>query len=151
MAKLIQNKKIRLNYEILEEIEAGIELFGSEVKSIRNKHGSLDGSHISVRGDEAFLIGAHIPPYQPNNTHSDYDPNRVRKLLLHRKEIQKFIGMEKQKGLTIVPISMYTKRRNIKVGIAVVRGKKKYDKRQTIKKKDTQRDIERELKQNFNI
>lgn len=151
MATLIKNKKIRLNYEILEQIEAGIELLGFEVKSLREKHGSLEGSHISIRGNEAYLLSAHIPPYQPSNTPESYDPTRARRLLIHKREIKKLIGMEKQKGLTVVPLSVYTKGRNIKVEIAIVRGKKKYDKREIIKKRDTERDIERELKQHFNI
>lgn len=151
MTVLIRNKKARLNYEILEEFEAGIELYGFEVKSLRKKQGSLDGAHVSIRGNEAYLLSAYIAPYQPANTPEDYDPERPRRLLLHKREIQKLIGLEKQKGLTIVPISMYTKGRHIKVGIATVRGKKKYDKRQAIKKRDTERDIKRDLKRHFNI
>jgi len=151
MTTLIQNKKVRLNYEILETLEAGIELRGFEVKSLRAKHGSLDGAHVSVRGSEAYLLGAHIPPYQPGNTPKEYDPLRARRLLLHKDEIRKLLGAEKKKGLTIVPLSMYTNRRNLKIEIAIVRGKKKYDKRQAIKKRDTERDIERETKKHFNI
>lgn len=143
---LITNKKVSLNYEILEKLEAGVELFGFEVKSLRRGTGSLLGSHISIRGNEAYLLGATIPPYQVNNTPADYDPLRARKLLLTRTEIKKIIGLEKEEGLTIVPISVYNKGRNLKLEIAIVRGKKKYDKRETLKKKDADMDIRRTLK-----
>lgn len=146
MAKLIINKKVHLNYEILEHFEAGMELFGFEVKALRNKLGSLEGSHITVRGEEVYLIGATIPPYQPANTPESYEPTRNRRLLLTKKEIGKLAGLENQRGLTIVPISVYNKNRKLKLEIAVARGKKKYDKREDIKKRDTKRDIERTLK-----
>jgi len=147
MPTLIQNKKVYFDYEILDKFDAGIELFGYEVKSLRNKRGSLEGTHITVRGNEAFLIGMDINAYQPANAPKDYDARRNRKLLLTKKELSELAGKESQKGLTIVPISLYTKGRNIKVSLGVARGKKKYDKRETIKKRDTQRDIERDLKQ----
>lgn len=143
---LIENKKARLNYEILEKIPAGIELFGFEVKSVRDHSGSLEGAHVTVRGGEVFLIGAHIPPFQPKNTSAEYNPERHRKLLLTKKEIEKLALHEAKKGLTIVPISMYNLGRKIKVDIAIVRGKKKFDKREDIKKKDVERDIKRSLK-----
>lgn len=151
MATLIANKKISFNYEILEQLEAGIELFGYEVKSLREKHGSLEGAHVGIRGGEAFLLGADIPAYQPANAPENYDAKRARRLLLAKHEIQTLIGKEKQKGLTLVPVSMYTKGRHIKVSLAVVRGKKQYDKRQTIKKRDTERELKRSLKRSFNI
>lgn len=146
MARLIENRKAKFNYEILKEYESGIELLGLEVKSIKNKQGSLEGSHVIVRGAETYLVGAHIPPYQPNNTPKDYDPYRNRKLLITRKEMDEIMGKESMKGLTIVPISMYTKGRNIKVQVAVVRGKKEHDKRETIKKRESDRNIDRLLK-----
>jgi SsrA-binding protein len=142
---LIYNKKINLDYEILESFEAGIELLGFEVKSIRNKQGSLLSSHITVRGGEAFLIAFNIPPFQINNTPKEYDPKRNRKLLLTKIEIQKLASLEAKKGLTIVPISVYSKGKKIKVQIAIVRGKKQFDKRESIKKRDTDRDIRREF------
>jgi len=143
---LIRNKKATFNFEIEERMEAGIALHGFEVKSIKAGQGSLVGAYVIVRGDEAFLVEANIPPYQPANAPASYDPERPRKLLLHKKEIDTLIGAEKQKGLTIVPISMYNKGRKIKVEIGIARGKKKHDKREAIKKRDVERDIARELK-----
>jgi len=149
MTVLIKNKKARFNYEVTETFEAGMELFGFEVKSLRGGQGSLEGAHVIVRGGEAFLVGVTIPPYQPANTPKDYDPERNRRLLLSKKEIARLSLFEKQKGLTIVPVSVYSKRAKIKVEIGVAKGKKKYDKRETIKKKDTERDLKRSLKQNI--
>ena len=143
---LIENKKARFNYEILETLPAGIELFGFEVKALRNRLGSLEGSHVTVRGTETYLIGAHIPPYQAKNAPDSYNPERHRKLLLTKKEIEKLAEIESQKGLTIVPISMYNLGKKIKVEVGIVRGKKKYDKRETIKKRDVERDLGRTLK-----
>jgi len=148
---LIQNKKVYLNYEIQETFSAGVKLFGFEVKSLRKKQGSLEGAYIIARGNEAFLIGATIPPYQPSNTPENYDPTRNRKLLLTKKEIERLLSFEKQKGLTIVPISVYNKGVKIKIEIGVAKGKKKYDKRESIKKKDTERDLKRTLKRNINL
>lgn len=146
MSTLIKNKKATFNHEILEKFEAGIELFGFEVKSIKNNRGNLEGTHITIRGNEAFLLNANIPPYQPANTPKNYNPERNRRLLLTKKELKELAGLEAKKGLTIVSISMYTKGNKIKIEIAVVRGKKKFDKRETIKKKDMQRDIDRDIK-----
>ena len=143
---LIQNKKAHFNYEILKKIEAGIELFGFEVKSLKKGQGSLEGSHVTVRGNEVFVIGMQIPPYQPANTPKDYDPRRNRRLLLTKKEIKNLEGEEGQKRLTIVPLSVYNKGRKLKIEIAIVRGKKKYDKRETIKKRETERDVRRQFK-----
>lgn len=147
MTDLVRNRKVTFDFEILETFEAGLELLGSEVKSLRNKRGSLEGSHVVVRGNEAFLVGATIAPYQPANTSKEYDPERTRKLLLHKKEIGELLSAESQKGLTIVPISVYNKGRNLKLKIAIARGKKKSDKRQIIKERDTKKDIERQMKQ----
>lgn len=146
MANLIHNKKAFFNYEMLENFEAGIELLGFEVKSLKNKRGSLEGSHITVRKDGVFVLNFDIPPYQPGNTPKDYDQRRPRRLLLTKKEISRLAGLEQTKGLTIIPISVYTKGKKIKIELAVARGKKKYDKRETIKKRDTERDVRRDLK-----
>ncbi len=163
MATLIENKKIRLDYEILERFEAGIELLGIEVKSLRGRHGSLLGAYAVVRGGEAFLVRAHIPPFQEKNTPPSYDPYRTRKLLLKKSEIHELSKIENKKGLTIAAVSVYSKdsrkkasdsKKNdkdamtsgkIKVEIAIVRGKKKYDKRETLRKRSTERDIAREF------
>lgn len=143
---LVQNKKAHFNYEILERYDAGIELFGPEVKSLRGSHGSLEGAHVIVRGGEAYLIGMTIPPYQPGNMPKDYDPMRNRRLLFTKEQIGELAAMESKKGLTIVPISVYNKGRNLKVEVAVVRGKKTYDKRENIKKREASRDVLREIK-----
>ena len=146
MQKLLHNKKASFDYEILDRFEAGIELLGFEVKSLKTKKGSLDGSHVTIRGNEAFLINMGIPPYQPANAPQNYDEHRWRKLLLTKKEIVELADKESQRGLTIVPISVYNKGRKIKLEVAVVRGKKKRDKRQDIKKRDTKRELDRSLK-----
>ena len=143
---LVQNKKIYHDYEILKKIEAGLKLQGFEVKSLKDGQGSLAGAYIIIRGNEAFAVGMRIPPYQIKNTPADYDPYRPRKLLLHGKEIAELAGYEKQKGLTIVPVSVYNKSGKVKVEIAVARGKKKHDKREAIKKRDIEREIGRTLK-----
>jgi SsrA-binding protein len=143
---LVEHKKARLDYEILEQHEAGIELLGHEVKSLRQKNGKLEGAHIIVRGGEAYIVGMHIPPYQPANTDPEYDPDRSRKLLLTKAEIAKLAESEGQKGLTIVPLSVYNKGRVLKVAVAVARGRKKFDKRAVLKKRDVERDIRRTLK-----
>src|SRR3989338_4859856 len=143
---LIVNKKAGFNYEFLEKMETGIVLAGFEVKSLKSGRGSLDGAYVSVRNGEVFLVHAHIPPYQAVNTPKEYDQYRDRKLLLNKKEIAHLVGFEKQKNLTIVPISVYNKGGKIKVEIAIARGKKKYDKRETIKKRDIEREIGRSLK-----
>jgi SsrA-binding protein len=143
---LVEHKKARLNYEVLEEFEAGIELVGHEVKSLRNKLGKLEGAHAIIRGGEAYLVGMHIPPYQPANTPKHYDPDRSRRLLLTKKELAHLAGIEGQKGLTIVPLRVYNKGRKLKVALAAVRGRKQYDKRAVLKKRDTEREIRRTLK-----
>lgn len=146
MGIYVEYKKAKRDFEILETIEAGIELFGFEVKSIKNGNGSLEGARVVVRGGEALLVGATIPPYQPNNTSEEYDPERVRRLLIHDKEMKQLVELESQKGLTSIPISLYNKGRVIKLAVGIARGKKKQDKRESIKKRDTNIDIEREFK-----
>ena len=143
---LIENKKVHLRFTILETFQAGMELSGGEVKSLRNKLGSLDGSRIVVRGGEAYLVGATIPPYQTANTAAGYDPEHPRRLLLNKKELHELLEAEDRKGLTIVPIEVYNAGRYIKIRIAIVRGKGKADKREDLKKKDDQREMARALK-----
>lgn len=146
MANLITHGKAHFEYEILERYEAGIELLGFEVKTIRAHRGSILGAHIIVRGDEAFVVGMEIPPYQVNNTPKEYDPLRTRKLLLKKEELSDLQKSGETKGLTIIPLSLYSKGRKIKIEVAVVRGKKLHDKRETIKKRDTDREMRRTLK-----
>ncbi len=143
---LIENKKVHFNYEIIEKYEAGMELLGAEVKSLRAKRGSLDGAHIIVRGGEAFLVGATIQPYQAGNLAEGYETKRNRRLLLTEKEIALLADYESKKGLTIVPIAVYNKKRKLKIEIAVVRGKKTRDKREALKKREANRDILRDIK-----
>ena len=146
MTMLINNKRAYFDYEILEKFEAGLELKGYEVKSLRNKRGSILGSRAIIRGGEAYIVGMEIPAYQPANMPKDYDSQRTRKLLLSKKEINYLLGKAKQKSLTIVPIRVYTKGRYLKIEIAIVRGKKKHDKRQKLKERESKRKIERTLK-----
>jgi SsrA-binding protein len=145
---LIQNKKAYFNYQISDRYTAGIELLGFEVKSVRLKTGSLDGAYITIRGGEAYLIGADIPAFQPKNAPEDFDAKRNRRLLLTKKEIAELAEREAKKGLTIVAIAMYNTGRKIKIEIGVGRGKKEFDKRETIKKRDTDREIRRTLTRN---
>jgi SsrA-binding protein len=148
MANLIEHKKAHFDYEVLESFEAGVQLFGGEVKSLRAHRGKLEGGHITVRGGEAFLINAEIPPYQPGNeTGGGYDPTRNRRLLLTKKELAELATAEEKAGLTLIPLSMYNKGRVIKLRLAIARGKKKGDKRESIKKREAIRDIAREVKQ----
>ena len=146
MESYLDNPKARFDYEMLERYEAGIELLGFEVKSVRNGRGSIAGCHIIVRGGEVFIVGMRIDPYQPGNTPLDYEPDRTRRLLVTKKEIRTLEELEAKKGLTLVPLSLYNKNGKVKVAFAVARGKKQFDKRETIKKRDTDRDIRRELK-----
>ena len=145
MTEFANNRKVFFDYEILEKFSAGLELSGSEVKSIRNGKISLAGSFVAIRGDEAYLIGADIPAYQPKNAPADYDATRARKLLLSKAEIIALKDAEQTKGLTIVPLSVYNKGRFLKIDVAIARGKKKFDKRQAIKKRQTERDLKRKL------
>jgi SsrA-binding protein len=146
MATYIDNRKAHFNYTIEETFEAGIELLGHEVKSLKNGLGNLAGAFCIIRGGEAYLIGMNIPPYQAHNTSFRYDPIRTRRLLLSKKEIKKLAEKDDIKGLTLVPISLYSKGRYIKVSIAVAKSKKVFDKRESIKKRETDREIRREYK-----
>ena len=143
---LVEYKKAFLKYAPLESYAAGIELTGQEVKALRNKLGSLDGSRVVVRGGEAFILGMTIPPYQPANTNKSYDPERPRRLLLAEREIAELAAAESKKGLTIVPLEVYTNKNLVKARIAIVRGKNKEDRREDLKKRDALRESSRELK-----
>ena len=146
MKLLAKNKKAYYKYEILEKFEAGIVLIGQEVKSIKSGRINLAGSYIILKDNEVYLTGCHIPPYQPKNAPPDYNPERSRKLLLKKSEIKYLIGKSKQKGLTMVPLRVYTKRGKIKIEFTIAKGKKKFDKKELIKKRETEREMRRELK-----
>ena len=145
MGIVATNRKARFNYEILEKIEAGISLKGTEVKSVRNKNVSIEESYAQIKNEEVFLHNLHISPYEQGNR-ENHDPIRVRKLLLHRHEIKKLIAKIQQKGLSLVPLSIYTKKGIIKVELAVGRGKRLVDKRESLKKKAVEREIARIVK-----
>ena len=144
---LIENRKAWHDYEILEKFEAGLELRGFEVKTLKGKRGSLVGSRVIIRGGEAYIVGMDIPPYQPKNTPEGYDPQATRRLLLKKQEIAYLGGKTQEKGLTLIPLEVYTKRGLLKISFAVCRGLKKYDKRERIKERETERKIEREMKE----
>tara|TARA_B100000508_G_scaffold60333_1_gene47352 strand:+ start:385567 stop:386013 length:447 start_codon:yes stop_codon:yes gene_type:complete len=146
MGILVSNKKAHFDFEILEEIEAGAELLGTEVKSLKNNQGSLVGARVVVRGSEAHLVGATIPPFQANNVPEEYDPERPRRLLLSKKQIDQVQQAEESDGLTTIPLSWYNKGRLVKLSIGIARGKKKADKREKIKARDIGRDIARAFK-----
>lgn len=139
--RLIESKKLHLTYLITDTLEAGIELFGFEVKALRKKLGSLDGAKVIVRGGEAFLIGSYIPPYQAANTPKSYDPYRNRKLLLKKSEIVDLYGVEQAKTLTLAPHSLYLKNTLVKCGIAFCKKKQSSDKREDIKKDISRREM----------
>jgi SsrA-binding protein len=148
MKVFAENKKAGFNFEIGEKFEAGVILNGQEAKSIKTRGLSLAGSYVIVKPDGVFWIGTKIPAYQPANAGADYHEQRDRKLLLRKIEIQKLNGFTSQKGLTFIPLRLYTKRHyegsgKIKLEFGVGRGKKKFDKRETLKKREVDREITR--------
>ncbi|HYD34947.1 MAG TPA: SsrA-binding protein SmpB [Vitreimonas sp.] len=142
---LLLNKKARFDYTIAQTYQAGVILTGGEVKSLRNKSGSLTGSFVKVIGDELFLLNAQITPYKFADTR-EYDPKRTRKLLLKRKEIIQLKEWSEQKGAVLVPLSFEVAGRNIKLTLGVGRGKKQFEKRAELRRKDVERDVQREMK-----
>lgn len=140
----ITNKKALYDYEILETIEAGINLYGAEVKAVRLGHADLAGSFVRIIGNEAYLVNAKIFPYQYSRPEG-YDERRTRKLLLHKKEIIAIKSKTEGANLALVPISLYLKSGFIKLEIALAKGKKQYEKKEKVKKRDIERDIEAEL------
>ena len=148
--QIAQNRKARHEYFVLETFEAGIELFGTEVKSIRQGGVNLKDAWCDPQKGELFILGMHISPYEKGNIFNK-DPLRVRKLLLHKKEITRLIGKVSQEGLTIVPLSVYFKRGRVKVEIGLCKGKKLYDKREDMAKRDAKRDIERAMKERIRV
>ena len=146
MSNYARNKKAHFDFDILETFEAGLVLLGTEVKSIRAGRAKLDGGHIVVRGGEAYLVNTSIAAFQPINTPKSYDPERVRKLLLSQKQLALLHRETEQSHLTAIPLSLYSNGRKIKLEMAIARGKKKADKRQSIKQRESDREINRTIK-----
>jgi len=140
------NRRARRDYEILESIEAGMALKGSEVKALREGRVNLKESYAKVRGGEVFLVNAHISPYSHSSL-QNHEPLREKKLLLHKSEIKRLTGKTEEKGLTLVPTKLYFARGRAKVELALARGKRQYDKRETIKRRDIEREIRKEFKE----
>ncbi|HCQ89613.1 SsrA-binding protein SmpB [Clostridium sp. Marseille-Q7071] len=145
---LVENRKARHDYFIEEAMEAGIALVGTEVKSIRAGKANLRDSYADIKNGEVFIKNMHISPYEQGNIFNR-DPLRERKLLLHKYEIEKLLGYTAQKGYTLVPLSLYLKDGKVKVNLAVVRGKKDYDKRDAMLEKAAKRDIDRQMKEKY--
>ncbi|MDO8240375.1 MAG: SsrA-binding protein SmpB [Candidatus Moranbacteria bacterium] len=148
MTTLAYNKRANFDYEISDKYEAGLVLTGAEVKSVKMGHISLKESFVTVAGGELYLTNAHITPYKQAGEIKNYDPTQPRKLLLRKSEIKHLTGKVRIQGLTLVPIRVYTKKRLLKLEFGVGKGKKKYDKRETISKREVERNIKRELKNN---
>ncbi len=142
----ITNREAKRNFEIIDTLSAGISLLGPEVKSIRNGRGSLVGASVVIKSNEVFLIGADIPPFQPKNVAKDYNPKRERKLLLSKKDIHNLIMKTEAKNLYLVPVSVYNKGNKLKLEVGIGRKLKVADKREKIKKRDSDREIGRRLK-----
>jgi len=150
MPVLAKNKKARFDYEILDTLEAGLVLSGQEVKSARQGQASLKGAYVTINNHgEAYLLNATIPPYKMAGPLPNYDMTRSRKLLLHKKELDSLQGKLQQSGLTLVALSLYTKNNKIKLEIGLAKGKKKTDKRRTIKEREQKRELGRTMKQKF--
>jgi SsrA-binding protein len=139
---IAQNRKARHDYEILETYEAGIALRGTEVKSLRDGRANLKDAYAAVREGEIWLYGVHISPYSHGNI-NNHDPERDRKLLMHRREIRRLVGKTKETGLTVVPLQLYFNHGKVKVELALAKGKKQYDKREAIAKRDAEREMKR--------
>lgn len=143
---LARNRRARRDYELLETLEAGIVLTGTEVKSARAGRVQLKDSYVEVRDGEAWLIGAHISPYDHGNR-ENHDPERTRKLLLHRREINRLLGATTRRGLTIIPLSVYLKDNHVKLELAVAQGRKLYDKREAKRRREQEREAEAAIKE----
>jgi len=146
MTTLTKNKKAYFDYEIKKKYEAGLNLTGQEVKSVKMGRASLKGAYVVPGGSDLYLVNATIPAYQPMNAPLDYNPERRRKLLLHQKQINHLIGKSKETGLTLVPLMLYTKKGRIKLELGVGKGKKEYKKKEKIKKRQVRRKIRRSFK-----
>jgi SsrA-binding protein len=146
MGILAENRKAKFDYTILQAFQAGLVLNGQEVKSIRLGRMNLTGSYVALQKGELFLVGSQVPRYQPKNAPAGYSPERSRKLLVRKQELNSLIGKSKERGLTLLPLRVYTQKHKIKLEFALAKGQKKYDKREKIKKREADREIERELK-----
>lgn len=145
MSELARNKKAYFDYEILETFNAGMALKGFEVKAIKSGNINISSAFVIIRDNQVYLLNSDIPPYQPKNTPEDYDSKRTRTLLLRKKEISRLLGLTKQKGLTLVALRVYNTRNLLKLEFGLARGKRKYEKRDTIKKRDVQREIQQHI------
>lgn len=146
MSNLAVNRKASFTYEFLQKFEGGLALTGSEVKSAKKGSIDLKASYLSIEKNELWVKNMHIAKYGPSGPMPDYDPTRQRKVLVHKKEIKQLLGKTQSRGLTIVPIRVYTKGDLVKIEFALARGKKKYEKRDSIKKRDVDRKIKEEIK-----
>ena len=144
-----QNKKAYFDYEIVEKLEAGMVLTGTEVKSLREGRANLKDSYAKIKKGEVFLLGTHISPY-PHASYNNHEPERVRKLLLHNREIKRLLGKTQEKGFSLIPLKIYFSRGKAKVELALARGKKAYDKRETLKRKQEAREMDR-IKKHYKV
>ena len=147
MPTLAVNKKAKFDYEILQTVEAGLVLTGAEVKSIKAGSVQLKGSFLHIKDNGLWLKNAYVAPYKPAGNKKEYDPYQDRRVLIHKRELKKFIGKRQSEGLTLIPISLYTKGDLIKLEFALARGKKKFEKRDAIKKRDVERRLREKMKE----
>ncbi|NQV90478.1 SsrA-binding protein SmpB [Candidatus Uhrbacteria bacterium] len=148
MSSLAINKKARFDYEILETLEGGLKLSGAEVKSAKAGQVQLKGAFLHIHKGELWLKGAYIAPYKPAGTQDGYDPYQDRKILVHKRELNRLVGKRQVDGLTLIPLSLYTKGGIVKLEFSVARGKKQYEKRESVKKRDVQREMRERMKGN---
>lgn len=146
MEVYLEHRRARAEYTILDTFEAGIVLFGGEVKMLRQRRGSLVGAHVRILGDGAALVNAQIPPY-PYARESEYDPKRTRRLLLHKREILRLSEAQNTKGLALIPLEIYSSKRHIKLRFGIARGKKQYERREELRRRDIAREVEKDTKQ----
>lgn len=147
MKVIVDNRRARFNYMTFDVYEAGLQLLGTEVKSLRQGRANLQDAYGTLKGGEAFLLGAHIAPYDKGSSFQNHDPYRTRKLLLHRREIAEIGGRIRERGMTLVPLKLYfDDRGRVKVQVAVAKGKKSYDKRRQMAERDAKRAIDRALR-----
>lgn len=147
MTTIAEHRRARFDYEILDTLEAGISLTGQETKSAKAGRLNLTGSYVLIRGSEAWLTNASLPPYQPGNTPDDYDPARTRRLLLHKEEIKKLTSVLKDKSISLIPLNAHVSKNLVKLTLGIARNRKKSDKRELIKRRDVDREAQRSIGQ----